>query len=122
MKTTLIILLAIALSVAVGYSDLHQTDTSVSVAVLLIAGFVVGLLVTRRAWIYGLLVGAGIPVANLWAAIEHLKLSGMQHGTKVYWYASYKDAAVSCVAILLAVIAVYFGKNIRELFKPKKVI
>ena len=122
MKNTVLILLSVILSVFIGMSDLHQTDTPITVALILIASFIVGIFVTHRAWVYGIIIGLGVPVANFLAATNHWMLYGTEHGQKVLMpAASTGSTIVSLFTILVALFGIYVGQGVHKLFHPIKV-
>lgn len=119
MKTAILVLIALVLSGLVGYSDLSQTDTPITVTLILVASCIMGCLVSHKAWAYALIIGLGVPVAGLLAASLHWQLAGMDHGqikTGAYPY-----VWVGVVTILLALFGAYVGQGLRRLFHPIKV-
>lgn len=121
MKNFALILLAVLLSAYIGYSDLHQTDTPITVAALLAASFLVGLFVTRHAWAYGVIIGLGVPVAGFIAAYNHWTLTGLEHGQTITWQASYTNSSVAVFAIVVGLAGVYTAQIFRRLFIPQRV-
>jgi hypothetical protein len=120
MKNKLVIIVSLIFSAYIGYSDLHQTDTPITVAMLLAAGFVVGLFVSNRAWLFGVIIGIGVPIAGFIAAWRHMILSGMEHGAVKYWPASYESAVTSLVTVIIGIIGVYIGRAVRRLVISNK--
>jgi hypothetical protein len=118
MKNKLLLLVSVIFSIYIGFSDLHQTDTPITLGMLLAASFLVGLFAKNKPWIYGIIIGIGVPVAGFIAASRHMLLSGMEHGTTKYWPATYGSAAMSSIAILVAILGVYVGVWTRKAVRP----
>lgn len=59
-----LIVLALALSVLVGYADLHTDDMFILVGLIAACAFVLGFVQPRAAWRWGILVGLGAPLAE----------------------------------------------------------
>jgi hypothetical protein len=122
MKTSLIVFVTILLSAYIGYSDLHQSDTGITVAVLLFAAFVIGLFVTNKAWVYGLILGLGVPVWGIVAALNHWTLRSVEHGQTIYAQATLNSNwLVGLFTIAVAMFGVYTGFFIKKMFSPTKV-
>ena len=60
------LLLALGLGFAIGWVDTRPTwdDAGITVAAILIVAAAFGLLMPRRAWVWGLAVGIGTPLLN----------------------------------------------------------
>jgi hypothetical protein len=115
MKNTILILVSLIFSAYIGYSDLSQTDTPITVAMILVASFVIGFFASKRIWAYAIIIGIGVPVAGFLAAYYHWQLSGIEHGQIKILYATYDNAGISLVTIPLALIGAYIGQAIKKL-------
>ena len=61
-------ILAAGLCLFLGRFELHTDDTGVLLGFLILSGALVALLDPRRPWLWGLLLGAAIVVADVWAS------------------------------------------------------
>jgi hypothetical protein len=65
MKRDLVLLgLAIAAGALVGYIDLGASEVFVPAGMILVFTFVLGMLAPRLAWLWGIVVGLGVPVMH----------------------------------------------------------
>jgi hypothetical protein len=60
-----LLLLAIVGSVVRGYIKLHNDDVQAPLAVLLLASFPFGFARPKRAWVWALIIGLGVPLSSL---------------------------------------------------------
>ncbi len=65
-------LFALFLGIIVGWFDMKSTEVSVAVLLLLTLGFFLGFAQPKRAWLVGILLGAGVPFFNLLAVALQL--------------------------------------------------
>jgi hypothetical protein len=68
MRALLAWVLAAGLCLFLGRFELHTDDAGVLLGFLMLSGALVALLDPRRPWRWGLLLGAAIALADLWAA------------------------------------------------------
>ena len=104
----------LAVGALIGWADLHQTDTPVTVGLLLIFGFAfaVG---TRLPWFaVGLAVAAFVPAFNLAAAFLHLQVSGTEHGQIITWTPRLGQASGSLLALVFGVAGAAAGHATRR--------
>ncbi len=66
MKSWILLLLAFALGLVIGWVDTRPTwdDTGITVGAILIVAAGFGLLMRKRAWAWGVAVGMGTPLLN----------------------------------------------------------
>ncbi len=122
MKTTIFILLVVALSAYIGYADLNQSDTAITVVSLLVLSAIVGALADNKLWVYGLIMGLGVPFWEIIAAMSHWTLRISEHGQIVYAAAKFSGIwTVGLFTLLIGFFGVYSGAGIKKLFRPEKV-
>jgi hypothetical protein len=65
--------LAISLgaSAFIAYGDLHTDDTGVVAGLIAVTSFAAAMIQPQSAWRWALLIGAGVPLAELWARGIH---------------------------------------------------
>lgn len=114
-------MLAVVFSGYIGYNDLYQTDKPLTAAALLAASFLVGLFVSRKVWLYGIIVGVGVPLAVFIALYNHWTLTGVEQGRVITWTVSYTDLLISLGAVFIAILGAYSARVFRRLFLPQKV-
>jgi hypothetical protein len=64
-------LMALAGAVFVGYGELHTDDTGILVALILGISFILGSLHPKHAWVWGLMVGNSVIVAEAYQKLFH---------------------------------------------------
>ncbi|HEX5430220.1 MAG TPA: hypothetical protein VFX17_04055 [Patescibacteria group bacterium] len=101
MRTPLTILLAIVLSAYVGFSDLHRTDTAVTVAMLLAASFIVSIMAASKPWLYGIIMGLGLPAMAILRTGGHIS-----------------EITTGLVAVGVSLLGAYTGWMLKKLFNP----
>jgi hypothetical protein len=69
MTRTAFILLAFLIAVGIGLFDRAQSEVLPAVILLLVCAFVFASLWPKDAWVYGLILGAGVPVVDLLASM-----------------------------------------------------
>ncbi len=59
--------LSLAASVFIGYGDLRTDDTGIIVGLIALTSWLSAMVEPRKAWRWAVIVGAGVPVAEVWA-------------------------------------------------------
>jgi hypothetical protein len=83
----------------------HWDDTGITVGMLLIGSALLGLGVTRRAWMIALAVGIWIPV---WMAVNQFMGNGAPAG-------SVNPVPVGCVVLAVSMAGAYMGMGVRRI-------
>jgi hypothetical protein len=96
---------AVALSLIIGWLDLHTTEVSVTIAALLLAGLLLGLLQPRAAWRWAVVLALGLPVM---AAVGHMLQLGTAEPIRL-------DPRIALVALVFALIGCYSGVLVRRI-------
>ena len=58
-------LIALVFSMLLGYVDIHSDDVPPSLVLLLVPPFFLAWAQPKRPWVWGLLIGAGVPIAHI---------------------------------------------------------
>src|ERR1700759_3538766 len=90
---------AISLSAWLGRADLHTDDTGILVGLIGLGGFLLAMVEPRRPLTWGVIVPAGVIVAELWRGAEQL-------GSVL---------AIAGVTITVASLGAHLGSFIRRL-------
>jgi len=96
--------LAAAAGLGIGWLDLHTTEVTVTVVLLLAAGFALGLWRPRAAWRWAVLIAMGLPVT---AAVA--KVSGLRTAEPARL-----DPRIALVALVFALGGSYTGALLRR--------
>jgi len=106
----------LAVGLLIGWADLHQTDTPVTVFLVVFLGFLFAL-GTNLPWApVGVALGGFVPVLGLLAAALHWQIVGMEHGHVVSWTPRYIDVAGSLMAVIFALAGAAGGGAVRRFF------
>ena len=116
-KNIWVLVITLGLSAYIGYSDLQQTDTPITAILILISAFVIGIMVTKQAWVFGILIGLGVPITGFVALINQWQLVGIGHGQTIYWTIHSRDWIGSWLAVVIGLVGVYLGQGTRKLLK-----
>lgn len=100
-----VVLLAVVLSLSIGWLDLHTTEVVVTIVPLLLAGFVLGMVQPAAAWRWALLLAAGLPAVALVARV--LAVSTAEP--------SRLDPRIAVAAFVFALVGCYVAVAIRSL-------
>ena len=96
--------LAAVLGLAIGWLDIHTTEVSVTIAALLAAGMVCGLVQPRAPWRWAILMALGLPVVA--AAARFAKVVTPEP--------IQLDPRVMLVAAVFALVGCYAGALVRR--------
>lgn len=77
--TVLVMVLALAGGIFIGYADVHSDDVPVTLALLVGFSFLLGFLGPRRPWLWAVLVGIWLPVLD--ALLPALGLAPREPGS-----------------------------------------
>jgi hypothetical protein len=116
--TWLIAGLAIALAVFLGYIDQKMIEVQGTLLFLLPFGFLLGLLGSRGAWRWALILGLSIPVAGVLARALGIEPAGLAHARAVTGQPlpfTYGQALTGVIALIPAFLAVYAGAAVQRL-------
>ena len=108
---TVVVFLAVGLSMGIGWLDLHTTEVVVTIVPLLLAGLLLGLLQPTGAWRWGLLLAVGLPVMAVVA-----RVLGASTAEPIQM-----DPRIVLVAAAFALVGCYAGVAIRRLARPRTV-
>jgi hypothetical protein len=105
----------------VGYVDLTASEIQAVVLILLVGGFILGALATKRAWVVALLIGLAVPVAEAIALIVGFEPAGIAHSRAVRPDANITYGAAnlweSFIALIPAFVGTYTGVIIRYIIR-----
>jgi hypothetical protein len=73
-RNSTLIIAALACAICLGYFDLHSDDMFIIVGLVAGTAFVFGMIAPQMPWLWGILVGLGIPVAETIARLSHMPL------------------------------------------------
>ena len=100
-------LLALALGLGIGCLDFHATEVQGAVLLMLLGGVGLGGLLANGAWLAGVILGAGIFLANVLArAVGYQPPSAPQ-----------PNVCAALLALLPALVGVAFGVGTRRLLR-----
>jgi hypothetical protein len=84
MKQTVAALVALGLGLATGWVDVHSDEVQTAVIMIIVFAGLVVLVFPVRPWLTAVLVGAGIPLAHLFARSRGIT-PAYPVGSEVYW-------------------------------------
>ena len=96
--------LAVVLSLAVGWLDLHTTEVTVTILALLATGLLLGLLQPTAAWRWALVLALGLPVMEAFGL-----LAGLETPEPIRL-----DLRIALVALAFALAGSYLGALVRR--------
>jgi len=96
--------LAVVLGLAIGWLDIHATEVSVTIAALLAAGVLCGLVQPRAPWRWAVLMALGLPVV---AAAARFAAVATPEPIRL-------DPRVALVAAAFALVGCYAGALVRR--------
>ena len=95
--------IAFVLGLCAGWVDVHNDEVQATVLVLLVSAGTLGFLAPRFAFLSGLVVGLGVPLAHLYA-----RLTAFQLPYPVHHYAE------SFIALVPAMLAAVVAASVRK--------
>jgi hypothetical protein len=98
-------LLALILGLLIGYVDLHNDEVWAALILLLPVTFLFGWVWPQRAWLWALLLGAGIPVGYLLALLTGQTISCQP--SPACSTLSFNAISQSVITLIPALIGVY---------------
>jgi hypothetical protein len=100
----LLVALALLFGAFAGWADVHTDDTQFVVFFVLLFSFVLGVARPRLAWLWALIVGLGVPLAEEYAILTNMHTPWPQSG----------NLAGSLVAVVIAFAGAYAGFLLRR--------
>jgi hypothetical protein len=94
------LLLSLSFSALCAYGDLRLDDRLFTALLLTAFSIIVGVSWPQRAWLWGVIIGLGVPTAHLFARLRH-------------WPEPQSNVAASFLALLPAVIGACGGMALR---------
>ena len=94
--------LALVFAVLVGYADLHSDDLFIVAGLIVGGAFVLGAIEPSEWWLWGVLVGVGVPAAETIAAAAHIPVP----------YASEDPTLIGMLVIFVACFVLAFTGSI----------
>ncbi len=104
-RDALLVALALLFGACAGWTDVHTDDTQFVVLSVLLFSFVLGLIRPRLAWLWALLVGLGVPLAEDYALLTNMRTPWPQSG----------NVLGSLVAVVFAFAGAYAAVLMRRL-------
>lgn len=114
----LVLVLALAAGIFVGYVDIHSSEVFIPVLLILGFAFIFGYLLPGIAWRLALLIGIGVPLVGLAAyylGYETKYVEELKRLQENYVY-NIKDVLTSVLAFIPAFIGVYAGVILKKVF------
>ena len=103
----LVLTIAVLLGCLAGWIDLHNDEVQAAVLVIVVSAGALGLWAPRLAFVAGLIVGLGVPLAHLYA-----RMTGYQLPYPMGHYAE------SFIALIPGVLAAGIGAALRRVLTP----